>query len=53
MIGGDQADFDNDGTGDVCDDSDSDGIMDSIDNCRTTANKDQVDTRWRWNRRCL
>lgn len=28
-----QADWDNDGTGDVCDDSDQDGLFDSVDQC--------------------
>jgi len=32
----DQADWDNDGTGDVCDDSDQDGIYDAIDQCKTS-----------------
>lgn len=41
----DQADSDNDGVGDVCDeDSDNDGILDEIDNCPSTANEDQLDT---------
>jgi len=31
----DQADWDNDGTGDMCDDGDQDGIYDNIDQCRT------------------
>jgi hypothetical protein len=29
----DQADFDNDGVGDVCDDSDNDGYSDAVDSC--------------------
>jgi hypothetical protein len=38
-----QADVDGDGTGDVCDDSDGDGVVDASDNCRTTANAAQAD----------
>lgn len=38
-----QADFDDDGIGDVCDDSDGDTIMDSVDNCPEDYN-DQTDT---------
>jgi hypothetical protein len=33
VAGDDQADRDNDGVGDVCDDSDSDGVLDSVDKC--------------------
>jgi len=40
----DQKDTDNDGIGDVCDDSDSDGIFDNLDNCIAMANQDQLDT---------
>jgi hypothetical protein len=40
----DQADFDLDGKGDVCDDFDGDSIMDSVDNCRAVANPDQADS---------
>jgi type IV pilus assembly protein PilY1 len=46
----DQADTDNDGIGDVCDDnttfpdSDGDGITDDTDNCRVTVNAGQADT---------
>jgi hypothetical protein len=45
----DQADADNDGTGDVCElsdveDADADGIVDSLDNCPIVANADQLDT---------
>lgn len=40
----DQADLDNDGLGDACDDDiDGDGIVNDIDNCPTTANEDQLD----------
>ena len=49
----DQADFDSDGVGDVCDadfpgneglpDSDADGILDNSDNCTFTPNPDQED----------
>ena len=40
----DQADNDNDGIGDVCDDDDdNDGILDVNDNCPWTANADQAD----------
>ncbi|MFD2822741.1 choice-of-anchor B family protein [Lacinutrix iliipiscaria] len=43
----DQADEDNDGIGDVCDDSadtDEDGVPDNIDNCPNVSNADQTDT---------
>ncbi len=40
----DQADTDNDGVGDVCDDDiDGDGILNDDDNCITTPNSDQSD----------
>ncbi|WP_231372829.1 thrombospondin type 3 repeat-containing protein [Aureivirga sp. CE67] len=40
----DQADNDEDGIGDVCDDDDdNDGILDTEDNCQFTANEDQAD----------
>ena len=44
-----QADTDGDGIGDVCDpqddtDSDSDGVIDSLDNCPDDPNADQLDT---------
>ena len=40
----DQADLDNDGKGDLCDDDiDGDGINNDVDNCPTTANADQAD----------
>jgi len=40
----DQLDSDNNGIGDVCQDIDNDGIIDSEDNCPLTANADQLDT---------
>lgn len=40
----DQADFDHDGLGDVCDDSDGDTWTDDVDNCPLVANFDQMDT---------
>ena len=41
----DQEDFDQDGTGDACDDdSDNDGVPDSEDNCPSAFNPDQADT---------
>ena len=40
----DQADQDEDGLGDVCDDDvDGDGVPNTEDNCETVANSDQVD----------
>jgi gliding motility-associated-like protein len=40
----DQADVDDDGVGDVCDDdADNDGVPNDEDNCPTTANADQAD----------
>jgi len=40
----DQADNDNDGIGDLCDDDDdNDGVLDDVDNCQFTANADQAD----------
>ena len=52
MANADQADFDGDGSGDVCDppttgesnDTDGDGIEDAMDNCPQTANPDQTDS---------
>ena len=41
----DQADFDNDGHGDVCDkDADADGVYDEGDNCLLEFNPDQLDS---------
>jgi hypothetical protein len=40
----DQADWDGDGYGDRCDDSDGDGLLDDADNCRVTVNEAQLDT---------
>jgi len=41
----DQADFDNDGHGDVCDkDADADGVSDEEDNCLLEFNPDQLDS---------
>lgn len=40
----DQADMDDDGIGDVCDDSDEDGYFDANDNCPFDTNSDQKDT---------
>ena len=40
-----QADFDNDGHGDLCDtDNDGDGLEDEIDNCLLLSNPDQLDS---------
>lgn len=39
-----QADFDHDGVGDACDDSDGDTWSDAVDNCRLVPNPDQTDT---------
>jgi len=39
----DQADDDNDGTGDVCDDDDGDGVLNPQDNCRSVWNRWQED----------
>lgn len=40
----DQADSDNNGIGDACQDTDQDGILDINDNCPTVANPDQLDS---------
>jgi len=40
----DQADFDADGLGDMCDDSDEDEYVDAVDNCPTDFNPVQEDT---------
>jgi hypothetical protein len=39
----DQADFNHDGTGDACQDSDGDGVLDKPDNCPAAPNSDQAD----------
>ena len=39
----DQADFNDDGEGDVCDDSDDDGVSDARDNCPNDPNPSQID----------
>ena len=39
----DQADIDNSGQGDVCEDFDKDGILNSVDNCPNEPNVDQQD----------
>jgi cysteine-rich repeat protein len=39
-----QADFDADGFGDVCDDSDRDDVVDALDNCRVDFNPGQEDS---------
>ncbi len=41
LAAGYQADFDRDGKGDACDDSDEDGVADYIDNCKMVPNSDQ------------
>lgn len=38
----DQADFNNDGSGDACDDQDADQVIDVLDNCPSIANTDQA-----------
>lgn len=40
----DQEDWNDDGVGDVCDDTDGDGVMDNIDNCIDMENIDQADS---------
>jgi Thrombospondin type 3 repeat. len=39
-----QADWNHDGIGDACQDSDGDNVLDSVDNCKALANTDQIDT---------
>lgn len=38
---GDQADWNKNGVGDACDDSDGDGVVDYKDNCKSVSNSDQ------------
>ncbi len=40
----DQADKNNDGIGDLCDDTDQDGIRASVDNCPYVYNPEQLDS---------
>ena len=40
----DQADSDDDGIGNACDDDDNDGVLDVVDNCPTVYNPDQADS---------
>lgn len=40
----DQADIDNNGRGDACDDWDRDGVINSLDNCPDIPNRNQLDT---------
>ena len=42
--GGNQADWNDNDIGDACEDTDSEGILDYIDNCPAAANLDQLDT---------
>jgi hypothetical protein len=39
----DQLDKDNDGRGDACEDDDSDGVVNALDNCKYKSNRDQGD----------
>jgi Thrombospondin type 3 repeat/Bacterial TSP3 repeat len=39
-----QADWNHDGIGDACQDSDHDGVLDSVDNCPSIPNANQLDT---------
>lgn len=41
LLAGDQADWDHDGVGNACDDTDNDGVMDYADNCKTVSNSSQ------------
>ena len=43
VVNPDQADADDDGRGDACDDDDNDGVLDVMDNCPTVANPGQSD----------
>ena len=43
LVNPDQADADDDGAGDACEDDDNDGVLDVTDNCPTVANPGQSD----------